>query len=55
VLRCLAKDPADRYPDADGLERALGECACAGEWDQRRAAQWWRGAGRTTAMSPIVT
>jgi serine/threonine-protein kinase len=55
VLRCLAKDPADRYPDAEGLERALGECACAGEWDQRRAAQWWRGAGRTTAMSPIVT
>jgi serine/threonine-protein kinase len=55
VLRCLAKDPADRYPDAEGLERALGECACAGEWDRRRAAQWWRGAGRTTAMSPIVT
>ena len=24
VLRCLAKDPAERYPDAASLERALG-------------------------------
>ena len=45
VLRCLAKDPADRFPDAESLERALGECACSG-WDQDRAARWWRDAGR---------
>ncbi|WP_406698690.1 serine/threonine-protein kinase [Singulisphaera sp. Ch08] len=42
VLRCLAKDPADRFSDAESLERALGECACAGEWDQGRASRWWR-------------
>ena len=30
VLRCLAKDPAERFPDAEDLERALGQCACAG-------------------------
>ncbi len=29
VLRCLAKDAADRFPDARSLERALGECICA--------------------------
>jgi serine/threonine-protein kinase len=46
VLRCLAKDPADRFADAGGLERALGRCACSGEWDQDRAAEWWRDAGR---------
>ncbi len=40
VLRCLAKDPADRFPDAGSLERALGECACAGDWDQERASRW---------------
>jgi serine/threonine-protein kinase len=40
VLRCLAKDQADRFPDAGGLERALGECACAGDWDQDRASRW---------------
>src|SRR4051795_12368624 len=33
VLRCLAKDPDDRFADAAALERALGECACAGDWD----------------------
>ena len=27
VLLCLAKDPAERFADAAGLERALGECA----------------------------
>jgi serine/threonine protein kinase len=45
VLRCLAKEPAERYPDADSLERALGECACLGDWNQDRAARWWREAG----------
>jgi eukaryotic-like serine/threonine-protein kinase len=46
VLRCLAKDPADRFPDAEGLERALGECACTGDWDQGHAARWWSERGR---------
>jgi serine/threonine-protein kinase len=46
VLRCLAKDAADRFPDAENLERALRECACSGDWDQDRAARWWRDAGR---------
>jgi serine/threonine-protein kinase len=41
VLRCLAKAPADRFPDAEGLDRALGDCECAGEWHRERAARWW--------------
>ncbi len=49
VLRCLAKDPAGRFPDAAGLERALGECGCAGDWDPDRAAGWWRDADRSAA------
>jgi serine/threonine-protein kinase len=49
VLRCLAKDAADRFADAESLERALGECACAGDWDRDRAARWWREAGRMSA------
>jgi serine/threonine-protein kinase len=44
VLRCLAKDAADRFADAESLERALGECACSGDWDRDRAARWWRDA-----------
>jgi serine/threonine-protein kinase len=42
VLRCLAKDPAERFPDAEALERALDACDCAGDWDPERAARWWR-------------
>jgi serine/threonine-protein kinase len=46
VLRCLAKDAAERYEDAEALERALGACACVGDWDPDRAARWWRDASR---------
>ena len=55
MLRCLAKDPADRFPDAESLERALGECACAGDWDPTRAARWWRGPGPAMATPTIAT
>ncbi len=46
ILRCLAKDPAERVPDAKSLERALTECACAGDWNRDRAARWWQGTDR---------
>jgi hypothetical protein len=52
VLRCLAKDAADRFADAESLEQALREYACSGDWDQDRAARWWRDAGR---ISPSHT
>ena len=42
VMRCLAKDPAERYSDAESLELALGECACAGKWDKYQSSRWWR-------------
>jgi hypothetical protein len=50
VLRCLAKLPADRFPDAVSLERALGACACAGDWDAELAAKWWRDAGEAPRL-----
>ena len=46
VLRCLSKDPAERFPDAERLERALSKCACMGDWDQSHAARWWCERGR---------
>jgi serine/threonine-protein kinase len=55
VLRCLAKDPADRFPDAERLERSLGECDCAGDWDLDRAARWWREFDRTPAARAMVS
>jgi eukaryotic-like serine/threonine-protein kinase len=41
VLRCLARSPAERFPDAASLECALAECACSGHWDQERASRWF--------------
>jgi serine/threonine-protein kinase len=54
VLRCLAKAAADRFPDAEGLERALGGCTCAGDWDQDRATRWWRDADRAASARATV-
>jgi serine/threonine-protein kinase len=42
VMKCLAKDPADRYEDADALDEALSKCACAHDWTRADAAAWWR-------------
>jgi serine/threonine-protein kinase len=41
VLRCLEKDSACRFPDADALEKALAQCACAGQWTRESSAAWW--------------
>ncbi len=54
VLRCLAKDPPSRFPDAEHLDQALEECACATEWDLARAGRWWRSASRFPAMLPVA-
>ena len=51
VLRCLAKDASERFPDAESLEQALADCACAVDWDQERAARWWRNANAVPASA----
>ncbi len=42
VLRCLAKDPAQRFPDTQRLEAALASCHAGGQWTEEQAASWWR-------------
>jgi eukaryotic-like serine/threonine-protein kinase len=42
VLRCLEKDPANRWPDAASLGRALAACSCVDEWTDGAAEMWWR-------------
>jgi eukaryotic-like serine/threonine-protein kinase len=54
VSVCLAKDAAGRYPDSASLGRALGECACAGNWDQDQAARWWRDYDQAPARRTTV-
>ena len=42
VLRCLAKNPKDRYPDTPSLAEELDACADAANWSPQQAAAWWR-------------
>ncbi len=42
IIRCLAKKPANRYPDVEGMEKALAACECANKWSEEQAAAWWR-------------
>ena len=41
VLRCLAKKPADRFPNVRALGDALAACASASDWGPNRADAWW--------------
>ena len=41
VIRCLAKKPEERFADARALAAALAGCACAGDWNDEQAEQWW--------------
>lgn len=42
VVRCLQKEPGDRFTDVEELSRALGACRDAGGWSHEAAQDWWR-------------
>jgi serine/threonine-protein kinase len=55
VLRCLAKDPAERFPDARALEQALADCPTVRPWGEEEAARWWRGrAPACRSAAPFI-
>ncbi len=50
LLRCLQKDPANRFQDVMSLEKALGKCAGLAPWTMEQAEEWWRRHGKQTAL-----
>jgi eukaryotic-like serine/threonine-protein kinase len=52
VLRCLEKGTADRWPSAEALDEALARCACAGEWTQAAAVEWWQSRSDVQPAAP---
>jgi serine/threonine-protein kinase len=41
IMRCLEKDPEDRFQDVTALQRALRDVQLAEPWSSELAAQWW--------------
>ncbi len=45
VMRCLAKDPEDRFTDTASLANALADCDAADTWTREHARRWWAEIG----------
>ena len=54
ILRCLAKDPAQRYANASELEQAFAACVAAREWDAAASARWWQKVGFPSNIKPTA-
>jgi eukaryotic-like serine/threonine-protein kinase len=54
ILKCMAKNPVNRFQDAASLMLAFSKSSVAGKWGPEQAAEWWRSAERTSNSVPTV-
>jgi hypothetical protein len=50
ILRCLRRDPEERFANIQLVDQALAACVCAGSWSSAEAATWWRTAGSSVLV-----
>jgi hypothetical protein len=41
ILRCLEKEPGQRFADVVAVEEALARCGCRDAWSWEQATEWW--------------
>lgn len=42
VLKCLAKQPGNRFTTVNEVLASLAQCECSEEWTEAEAARWWQ-------------
>jgi serine/threonine-protein kinase len=55
LMRCLAKQPADRYPSAAALAEALEALPPASDWSRASATAWWDVFRASQAETAVVS